>query len=174
MTGGGVFSNADYLWTLGEERRDRKKDREAANKTKLKGLVRDLKGTGNHLILRDRITGAWLSVCGNTVPGTVFSATEFRYFLCARYNVFPLNPQSRCDGCDNTFGAMHAISCRTGSLFIAHQNGIHDKLIYLSRNAFTSAYVSAKPLIHHGRSRYKQGIHQDSEKYKKTWGDMMI
>ena len=37
--GGGAFSNADHVQTLGEERRDKHKDREVANKTKLKGLV---------------------------------------------------------------------------------------------------------------------------------------
>ena len=38
VTVGGGFSNADHLWTLGEERHDGHKDREFANKTKLKGL----------------------------------------------------------------------------------------------------------------------------------------
>ena len=37
VTGVGAFSNAGHLRTLGEERRDRKKGREAAYKTKLKG-----------------------------------------------------------------------------------------------------------------------------------------
>ena len=50
VTGGGEFSNADHLQTLGEERRERKKDRDAAYKTKLKGLVCDLKGTNTRLI----------------------------------------------------------------------------------------------------------------------------
>ena len=42
---GGAFFNADHLRTLGEERREEKKDRDAAYDTKLKGLVFDLKGT---------------------------------------------------------------------------------------------------------------------------------
>ena len=52
VTGG--FSNADHLWTLSEERRDGKKDQYTAYKTKLKGLVCNLKGTDKRLILRDR------------------------------------------------------------------------------------------------------------------------
>ena len=51
VTGGGAFSNDDHLWTLGEERRDGQKYWEVANKTKLKGLFRDLKGTNRRLIL---------------------------------------------------------------------------------------------------------------------------
>ena len=72
---GGAFSNADHLRTLGEERRDGKKDRDASYKIKLKGLVRDLKGTDKCLILHAKITGTWLSVRGTTVSGTVLSAT---------------------------------------------------------------------------------------------------
>ena len=87
LMGGGEFSNADHLRTLGEEGRGGQKDREVANKTKLKGLVRDLKGTNRRLILQAKVTGAWMSVCSTTFSGTVFSATEFWDFLCARYNV---------------------------------------------------------------------------------------
>ena len=93
MTGGGTLSNADRLQTLGEEIRDGQKYREVANKTKLKGLVRDLKGTGRRLIIRAKITGAWLSVCGTTVSGKLLYAIGFWDFLCTRYNVSPLNLQ---------------------------------------------------------------------------------
>ena len=58
VTGGGAFSDADHLRTLSEERRDGKKDREVANKNKLKGLVQYLKGTNRRLILWAKITGA--------------------------------------------------------------------------------------------------------------------
>ena len=74
MTGGGAFSNADQLRTLGEERRDGKKDREVAKETKLKGLVQDLRVTNRRLILRSKITGAFMSVRGTTVSGTLLSA----------------------------------------------------------------------------------------------------
>ena len=39
VTGVGAFTNADHILGLGEERRDRQKDWDDANKTKLKGLV---------------------------------------------------------------------------------------------------------------------------------------
>ena len=77
MTGGGAFSNSGHLRTLSEERRDRSKDWDAAYKSKLKGLVIDLKGTDKRPLLRAKITGACLSVCGTTVSGTVLSAMEF-------------------------------------------------------------------------------------------------
>ena len=93
VTGGGAFSNADHLRTIGEERRDGQKDWEVANKNKLKGLVQYLKGTNRRLILRAKITGAWMSAHGTTVSGTVLSAMEFRDFLCACYNVPPPKPQ---------------------------------------------------------------------------------
>ena len=158
--------NADHLRTLGEGRCDRKKDREAANETKIKGLVRNLKGTNRCLILRSKSTSAWLSVHGTTVSGTVLYATEFQDFLYARYNVSPLNLQSHCDGCGTAFGLTHIFSCSTGGLVIMRQNEIIDENIYLSRHAFTSAYVRSKPLIHQGRTRSEQEIHQGSDKDK--------
>ena len=56
MTGGGEFSNASHLHTLSEERRDRKEARDVAYESRLKGLVSDLKGTDNRLLLRAKIT----------------------------------------------------------------------------------------------------------------------
>ena len=75
VRGGGEFFNANHLRMLGEERRDINKSREAAHETKIKGLVHNLKGTDRRLILRAKITGAWLSVRGTTVSVTVLSAT---------------------------------------------------------------------------------------------------
>ena len=95
VTGEGAFSNSNLLQTLVEEIRNRKKDWEAMYETKLKGLVCDLKGTNRRLILRAKITGDCMSVRVTTVSGTVLSATEFRDFLFARYNVSPLNLQSQ-------------------------------------------------------------------------------
>ena len=91
MAGGGDFSNADHLQTLSEERRDRKKDREVAHESRIKGLVRYLKVTGKRLFLQANGTVAFLSVRGTTVSGTVLSATGFRGFLCAHYNISPVN-----------------------------------------------------------------------------------
>ena len=51
VVGEGAFSNANHLRTLSEERHYRNKDRYAMYESKLKGLVRDLKGTDNRLLL---------------------------------------------------------------------------------------------------------------------------
>ena len=118
MTGGGEFSNTDHIWTLEEEIHERKNDLAVADKTKLKGLVRDLTGTDMRLILRAKITCVWMSVCGTKVSGTLLSAMEFWDFLCARYNVSPLNLRSQYDGCSTT----HSLSCSTGRLVIARHN----------------------------------------------------
>ena len=67
VTVNGELSNADHLQALNEERRDGQKDREALYESKLKGLVMNLKDTDMHLILRAKITGAWLSLRGTTV-----------------------------------------------------------------------------------------------------------
>ena len=76
-TKGGGFYNADHLQTLREKRRDIKKDREAPYKTKLKGLVCNLKGTDKPLILCAKCIGASISVRGTTVSVTVLYAIEF-------------------------------------------------------------------------------------------------
>ena len=77
---GKAFSNADHLWNLSEEQRDRNKDRDVSYESRLKVLVRDIKGTDKRLLLHAKITGAWLSVHGTTVSGTVIFATEFCSF----------------------------------------------------------------------------------------------
>ena len=70
---------------------------------------------------------------------TVFTAMEFRDFLCARYNVTPLNFQSNCVGCGTTFDVRQALSCSKGGMLIERHNGLHDKFLYLDLQAFTSA-----------------------------------
>ena len=72
------MSNADHIRILSKGRGDIKKDQDAAYESKLKGLLSDLKGTNKCLLLRAKNTGAWMSVHGTTVSGTVLSATEFR------------------------------------------------------------------------------------------------
>ena len=64
--GGGEFSNANHLRTLSEEPLDKKKYQDVAHKPRLKGLVRNIKVTDKRLILRAKITGAWMSVHGTT------------------------------------------------------------------------------------------------------------
>ena len=77
MTGGGGFSNADHFRTLSKEQRDGKESWDVAYESRLKGLVSNLKGTYKRLLIRAKITGAWLRVRGITVSGTVLSATGF-------------------------------------------------------------------------------------------------
>ena len=78
VTEGGSFSNADHL--LAGESRDRQKNLDDANKKKLRGLVRYLKGANRRLILRAKNICAWLSSHSTMVLGTVLSATQFWYF----------------------------------------------------------------------------------------------
>ena len=61
-TGEVVFSNADHLLDIREERRHGKKNRHDVNKAKLKELVADLDSTDRYLILRAKDTGIWLKV----------------------------------------------------------------------------------------------------------------
>ena len=77
MTGGGVLSNYDHLWTLSEKLRDENKYRDAAYESKLKGLVSNLKGTDKRLLLCAKTTGAWLSVRSTKFSGIALSATKF-------------------------------------------------------------------------------------------------
>ena len=52
-------------------------------------------------------------------------------FLCACYNVSPINLQSHCDGCGTVFGVTHTISCSIDVLVIARHRKIRDWLLYL-------------------------------------------
>ena len=81
MTGGGEFYKSDHLRTLSEEQYDGKKAWDAAYGSKLKGLVKDIKGGNKRLLLCAKSTGDWMGVRGTTVSSTVLSATGFRDFL---------------------------------------------------------------------------------------------
>ena len=81
VTARGSFFNVDHLRTLREERRDRQKYREIANKTKLKGLVRDLKVTNICLIIRTKSIGAWL-----IIRGTIVSDIDGNYRLITLFS----------------------------------------------------------------------------------------
>ena len=72
------------------------------------------------------------------------------------------------------FGVIHVLSCSIGGLVIARHKKIRDEILYLSRRAFTSAYVHDEPLIHQGHTRSEQEICQGSDKDKETRGDLMI
>ena len=48
--------------------------------TKLQEIVRDQGASEKRLFLRAKHTGAWLSVWGTTITGTVLAATDF--FMC--------------------------------------------------------------------------------------------
>ena len=81
VTGGGIFSNTDHLWTLSEERRNGNKSQNDVHESILRALVSDIQGNDKRLLLCAKITGFWLSVCGAAVSGTVLSDTEFRDFF---------------------------------------------------------------------------------------------
>ena len=131
MTGRRSFSNANHLRTLSEDRRDRKKYQDITHESRLKGLVRDLKGTAKRLLLCIKITDDWLSVRGTKVSGTVLSATEFWDLLCVRYNVSTVNLQSHCDRCGTAFGLTHMLSCSIGGLVIlSHKKSVTNSSIY--------------------------------------------
>ena len=126
------------------------RNRDDTNKSTLMALIRDLKGADRRLILRAKNTGACMIIRGTTLSGTLLYTTEFLDFLCARYNVYPLNPQSHCNGYGTNFGVTHGLSCSIGGLVIARHNKICDKLLYLARLNFTPSSVCAEHLIHQG------------------------
>ena len=66
----------------------------------------------------------------------------------------------------------HVIICSIYSLVIARHKKIFDKLLYLYRSSFNSAYVRDKPLIHQVRNKYELEIRQGSDEHKDTRGDV--
>ena len=91
-------------------------------------------------------------------------------FLCARYNISPVNLQSHYDICGTVLVVTNSLIFRIGGLVIARKNEIHEKLLYLFRNSFISAYVRAEPLIHQGSTRSELEIRQVSGKHKDMRG----
>ena len=59
-------------------------------------------------------------------------------------------------------------------LVLVCYNKVHDKILYLYRRAFTSAYIRVEPLIHQGSNRSEQSILKGSDKDKETREDVMV
>ena len=72
--------------------------------------------------------------------------------------------------CSPTFKVTHAFSCSIGGLVVACHKKISNEQHYLSQRAFTSAYIRAKPLIHHSRTRSNLDILKGSYKHQDKWG----
>ena len=79
------FSTADHIGAVEWERRDGKKDQDAANYAKLQGIISDQGAFEKRLFLRTKHTDVLLSVRGATVTGTVPAAMELCRILCAHY-----------------------------------------------------------------------------------------
>ena len=71
--GGGGFSNSDHLLALREERCCEQKNCDDSNDATLKGLVGDIIGTNQRLILRAKNTCVWVNVRGIKITGTLLS-----------------------------------------------------------------------------------------------------
>ena len=80
------------------------------------------------------------------------------YICCLLVNIFTyLKPT--CYSCSFPFQLHHRISYINGGLVIAHQNKVHDELLYIAWRAFPYNCVCVKNLIHQGRSRSEEGLH---------------
>ena len=56
-----------------------------------------------------------------------------------------------------TFYVRQALSCSNGGLIITRHDETIDKIIHLSRQAFSHKCIFGEPLIHQGRSRLEGG-----------------
>ena len=70
-----LYSTADHIWVVKENRRDRKKDWDGANDVKLREIVSDQSAFNKRLFLRANHTYSWMRVQGTRVTVTVLSAT---------------------------------------------------------------------------------------------------
>ena len=114
-----------------------------------------------------------MNIWGNTVTDTVLAATWFRD-LFAHIMMLPLyNLPIKCDICGTSFDVRHRIRYSKGGIIIARHKKLCDKLLYLAQWAFPSAYVSGKPLTHHGRIISEGVILQGSERLD-TRGHIII
>ena len=73
-----------------------------------------------------------MTVQGDMVTGTVLAATEFRDFLCARYDFTPPNLQNECYRCSLSFFVSHGLSCSNEALVIARPDEVRYEILYLT------------------------------------------
>jgi hypothetical protein len=128
------------------------------NDVELELLASRLSCDERRTILRGKETGQWLTVMPSAVNGTELSAQEFRDALLLRYSRSPGDLQSHCDGCGQTFGVRHALSCMKGGLVISRHNEIRDELSDLASKALVPSAVRDEPRIHTSRAVEKKTV----------------
>ena len=86
------FLTTNHLQAVKEESSEGRKSRDDINGVKLEGIFNELDILNRRLFLRTKHRGPCMIIQGNTVTGTVLSAMEFQFFVCARSNVTPPPP----------------------------------------------------------------------------------
>ena len=123
------------------------KNRYIANDAKPHGITSSQGATEKHLFLHAKQMGAWLSIWGTMVTGTVLTATYFRAFKCSHYNIKPLNLQNKFVGCMQTILVHHALICPNGVLVIACHNEIRGDIFHLIKQAFPPNFLHSNLII---------------------------
>ena len=85
----------------------------------------------------------------------------------------PPNLQIKFNGCTQVFSVRHRLRYIIVGLAISRHNKVHDEIIYLAWKSFPSHCVHGEPLIHQGRSRSEEEVHQGEGGFE-TRGDVLI
>ena len=72
-----------------------------------------------------------------------------------------------------TFSVRYALCLPTGGLVIVHHNEICDKIIHITKQAFSLKCLYEKNLIHLGHSRYEEEVNNGGI-IPETQGDVSI
>ena len=127
IDGASEFSAANYFLAPMEKMCDGQKIWDDANDSKLKGLFKDLEEPDQHIVLRSKNTGSWLTVRGATVTGILLLAMEFRGFLCT-LQCYPPNLR-KIKGCSQYLSIRHGLSFSHVVLADACQNKVCDNIL---------------------------------------------
>ena len=100
--------------------------------------------------MRVGASGAWLTVCPDTLGGTLLSQQEFVDNARIQLNLKVLNLPQHCDGCGAEISVEHALSCKKGGLVSIRHDDVRNEAGALAELALPKTRVSYEPFIFHG------------------------
>ena len=137
----------DHLAAMSEGRVKSRTSGTATAALSLEGVMQGMDPHTKRRTLRNKESGAWISIQPTYINGLTLSKDEWRDGMRMRYGLELQHLQKKCDGCGCKFTIEHALKCKKGGLVVGRHNEVRDVAGSLAMQALSPNRVRDEPLI---------------------------